>query len=166
MFRSTSRSVCIFSSVLGLNPFPEEAWARKVWKRCLLKRMVRVELERVLFHGTTKFCSWGPFVCIPEMACYTMLSWDTFVEENVVTHAHPAMNFLRGGSWGVVSSIQERLILNPYVTELVNLPVCDLQCLTSLCIVFLAGFEGVLRHGMECIYVKTVRIWQVAVIWR
>lgn len=63
---------------------------------------------------------------------------------------------------GVGSSIQERLILSPYVTELVNLPLCDVQCLIPLCIVFLAGFEGVLGHRMECVYVKMVRIWQVA----
>lgn len=43
---------------------------------------------------------------------------------------------------GVGSSIQERLILSPYVTELVNLPLCDVQCLIPLCIVFLAGFDG------------------------
>lgn len=133
--------MCILSSVLRLKYFLEEAWARKVWKTSLLKRVVIVKLEWALFHWTTKFCSQGPFVCIQKITCNILLSWETSVEENAVTHAHPAMNFLRGGSWGVVSSIQERLILSPYVAELVNLPVCDLPCLTSLCIVFFGWFE-------------------------
>lgn len=149
--------MCICSSVLRLKPFLEEAWARKVWKMSLLRRVVRGKLEWALFHWTTKFCSQRPFVCIPKITCNILLSWETSVEENVVIYAHPAMNFL-GGSWGVVSFIQEILILSPYVTELVNLLVCDLQCLTSHYIVLLAG----LTQRMECIWVK-VRIWWVAI---
>lgn len=85
--------MCIFSLKLRLKPLLGEAWARTVWKRSLLKRVARVELEWALYHWTIKFCNQGPFVCIPKITCNILLSWETFAEENVVSHAHPAMNF-------------------------------------------------------------------------
>lgn len=73
--------MCIFSLKLRLKPLFGEAWARTVWKRSLLKRVVRVELEWALYHWTIKFCSQGPFVCIPKITCNILLSWETFAKK-------------------------------------------------------------------------------------